>query len=242
MFIHNIDPVLLHLGPFSIRYYGLVYALGFLFVTHSLIKSLDKKPIIHLTKEKATDMMMWGIIWLVLGARMFHVITDLPFYLNNPLLIPAVWRGGMAFFGGFIGVSTYIYFFSKKNKISLFEIGDRLITPIPLILGLGRIANFINAEHVGYVTTLPWAVKFPGIEGFRHPVQIYEAITMFLLFFILMYLSKKKLKKGSLFLFFMLFYGIFRVSTEFFRIDMVKLSVFTDAHWLSIIFFIIGLS
>jgi len=240
MFVHNIDPVLLHIGPISIRYYGLVYAFGFLLVHYILIKSIKRHPIKNLPEDKASDMLAWGMVWLVVGARIFHVLTDLPLYLSNPMLIFAIWKGGMAFFGGSIGLTAYLYYFTRKNKIDLFEIAERIIVPIPLILGFGRIANFINAEHIGYITSVPWAVKFPGAEGFRHPTQIYEAITMFALFFILFLVPKKNTKRGTLVYLFLSIYGISRFFTEFFRINMVHLGFLTDAQWMSLLFIILG--
>ena len=251
MFVHNINPVLLQLGPFGIRYYGLVYALGFLIVTHIVVKEVEKGKLKQLNKESTIDLMMGIMLAIVIGARILHVFTAFNHYMNPFFIelklfsfsipIPsmlAVWNGGMAFFGGFIGVMLYGYFYCKNKKINFVELADIVIYPIPLVIGIGRIANFINAEHIGPITSLPWAVQFPGFEGFRHPTQLYEALTMFTLFFILHIIKNKKSKKiktGTLLPVFMFFYGIFRFHTEFFRINMLTFGILTDAQWLCIL-------
>ena len=249
MFVHNINPVLLQLGPFGIRYYGLVYAIGFLLGTHILVKEVEKGKFKRLNKDSAIDLAMGLMLAIVIGSRVLHVLTALnhylsPFFVDLTLFgftfpfpsMLAVWNGGMAFFGGFIGVVLYAIWYCKRNKINFLELADVVILPIPFILGIGRIANFINAEHFGSITNLPWAVQFPGIEGFRHPTQIYESITMFALFLILIFIKRRKenAKAGTLLFSFMFFYGIFRFCTEFFRVNMVSLGPLTDAQWLSL--------
>jgi len=218
MFVHNINPTLLNIGPFEIRYYGLVYVLGFLIVYYLLMKKRDE---LKLEKKDVENLVLYLILGVVIGSRLLEVLAWSPaHYLTNPLKIFAVWEGGMSVHGGIIGVLIAGYLFCKKKKISLAKLADFIVIPAVFVLALGRIANFINAELVGTITNLPWCVKFPGYEGCRHPVQLYGAAGRFLLFGYLIALKKyKKFKDGFLFWNFILFMGIGRFFCDFLRDD-----------------------
>jgi phosphatidylglycerol:prolipoprotein diacylglycerol transferase len=128
-----------------------------------------------------------------------------------------IWNGGLSFHGGFTGIIIWTYIFTKKKKLHFYDLSDILVIPTAFMLFLGRIANFINGELVGKITGLSWGVKFKGYEGFRHPTQIYEALKNLLIFFILLFLRNKNLKKGTLTWLFVLFYGILRFLIEFMK-------------------------
>ena len=184
MFYHNISPVLVEIGPFSIRYYGLIFALGLL-VSFLIIRHLAKKRQLPLSSKDFDELLLIGTVAVVVGARLGHVISSLGYYIDNPSQIVAVWNGGMAFHGGFVGLLIAGYLFAKRKKLAFYEIADIVVIPAALALAFGRIANFINGEFYGTPTSLPWGVKFQGVEGFRHPVQIYEAIKNFFIFVVL---------------------------------------------------------
>jgi len=244
MFIHNINPVLLRLGPFEIRYYGLIFVLGFV-MAYFILNYLAKKKKLSLNKDDIADFLLYIIIGTVLGARTLYVVVyNLPFYLSNPFEIIAVWHGGLSFHGGLIGAVIAGFYFCKRKKIDFYEIADISVIPLALGLALGRLGNFINGELYGRITNVPWAVKFPDAEGFRHPSQIYESLKNLLIFFTLWKLSDKKLPKGFIFWLFVVMYSALRFIVEFFRQPDEQLGFIgflTMGQVLSIVMFVIGI-
>jgi phosphatidylglycerol:prolipoprotein diacylglycerol transferase len=189
----------------------------------------------------------WLIIALVVGARLFEVIIWNPsYYLSNPLQIFAVWKGGMAFHGGLIGVVIAALLFCKKRKLSFYKVADVLVLPASLAMALVRVGNFINGELYGIVTTVPWCFKFPSAEGCRHPSQLYESLYNIVNFFILFGITKlknksKKYKDGFVFWSFIFFYGILRFVTEFWRYSDVRYLGLNLGQILSLIMIPVGL-
>ena len=219
MFYYNINPVLAQFGPFTIRYYGVIFAMGLLF-SFLAIRHLAKKRQLRLTSRDFDELLLISTVAVVVGARLGHVISSFGYYLNNPGQIAAVWNGGMAFHGGFIGLVIAGYFFAKRKKLAFYDLADITVIPAALALAFGRIANFINGEFYGITTGLPWGVKFGRLEGFRHPVQIYEAIKNFSIFVVLWQLQRlkgNKLPKGFLFWLFVFLYGSIRFVLEFLK-------------------------
>lgn len=222
MFYNNIDPVLFRLGSLEIRYYGIIYALCFV-IAYFMIYHLAKKGRLKLTKDDVADFVFYLLIGTVIGARVFYVVFyDPAYFISNPLMIPAVWHGGLSFHGGLVGAVIASLLFCKKKKISFYEIADIAVIPLALGLFLGRIANFINGELVGRITNVPWCVKFQNFEGCRHPSQIYEAAKNLFMFFVLwiaydLKTKGKKLPSGFLFWLFVVMYSVLRFFIEFFR-------------------------
>ncbi len=218
MFVHNIDPIFLRIGALEIRYYGLIFALSFLLVLWISISIAEKKKKKGIDKNTILDAALWTIIGVIIGARLVYVFVYNPmYYLKNLTEIFMIWRGGIAFHGGLLGGVVALWLFAKKRKLNFYDLVDIFIVPLPLALALGRIANFINAELVGRVTNVPWAVDFGDKVG-RHPSQLYESLKNFILLFIMLYTNRiKKLKRGFLFWLFVLLYGSFRFIIEFFR-------------------------
>lgn len=217
MFIHNIDPVLLSVGPFQIRYYGLFYVIGFL-AAYFMINHLAKRKELPLSKDDIADLIIYILLGTIFGARIFYILFyNLPFYLANPLEFLAVWHGGLSFHGGLIGASLAGFYFCRKKKISFYDLADIAVIPLALGLALGRIGNFINGELYGRITNLPWAVKFPDAEGFRHPSQLYASLKNLLIFFALWVIKDKKWPKGFMFWLFIVMYSALRFTVEFFR-------------------------
>ena len=213
MFVHNLDPVLLKFWIFEIRWYGLVYVLGFLLIYYILIKKRDK---FELSRDDVDKYIFNLVLGTVIGARLFHVLfSEFSFYLNNLIEIFKFWNGGMAFFGGLLGAVLVTYRFCKNKDINFLKLGDLLVIPIALILGLGRIANFINAELVGTVSNFSLCVEFDGVC--RHPYQLYSAFKRFLVFGVLILLNTKERKEGYIFWNFIFLLGIGRFLVDFFK-------------------------
>ncbi|NOZ80125.1 MAG: prolipoprotein diacylglyceryl transferase [DPANN group archaeon] len=221
MFVYNLDPVLLHLGPLEIRYYGLVYALGLLFAYGFLNHLVKKGRIANLTQELLDVLILYLAGGLILGGRLgyflFYARTRL---VNDPLALFRVWEGGMSFHGALLGLMLVLWLFTRKYDVKFYAIADVLVIPTALGLFFGRIANFINGELIGTPTTVSWCIQYKGVEGCRHPSQLYEAGKNLFIFFMLWYLyAKRRLKEGILFWTFVLAYGVLRFFVTFYRED-----------------------
>ena len=252
MFIHNINPVLVELGPLQVRYYGLFYALGFV-IAYFLIYHLAKRKSLNIIKDDVADLILYLVIGVVAGARIAYVLFyNLPFYLRNPFEIIAVWHGGLSFHGGLIGAVIVTFFFCRKKKIEFYDIADIVVIPVAFALALGRIGNFINAELYGRITDVSWCVDYSKNQyvsdaplGCRHPSQIYESIKNFFIFAVLWFIKDKKLPKGFMFWTFVALYGLLRTIMEFFRQPDEQLgfvfNYFTAGQLLSFPLFLIGL-
>ena len=241
MFIHNLNPVFLSIGPVEIRYYGLVYFLGFLltwlyFKKSSLGKSLFKK------EEHADDFLLYSLISSILTARIFYILFyNLNSYLSNPIEILKFWHGGMSIHGGILGGILGIYIFSRKFKYNFLKLTDLVTLPLALGLVFGRIANFINAELYGRITSVKWAVKFPNAEGYRHPSQLYESLKNLIIFSVLFFKSKKPFKTGELTSIFLILYSLLRFFVEYVREPELYFLGLTMGQFLSLSTLIIGI-
>jgi len=214
----NIDPTIFNLGPLQVRWYGLMYILGFA-ASYFLVKYQIRKKRIDLGIE-LNDIFLYIMLGLIIGARLgYTVFYNFPYYLDYPLKIFAIWEGGMSFHGGLIGAIFFGFIYLRLHKADFWSFADLIIVTAPIGLGLGRLGNFLNGELYGRVTNVPWAMVFPQGGGLpRHPSQIYEIILEgILLFLILWWLKDYKLKKGTLFCLFFILYSAFRFFIEFFR-------------------------
>lgn len=239
-----INPTLFHIGPLEIRYYGILFALAFIIGYFIAIKLAPKFKI---KKQTVEDYIPWAIILVVVGARLFEVLFyDPSYYFANPLKILTVWEGGLASHGAIIALILGTIYFCKKKKISFYNFSDLFVIPIALGAAFVRIGNFLNSELVGKITSVPWAVKFLGYEGLRHPVQLYQSFGYLAIFGILLYLVniKKKLK-GLIFWSFLFLDSLFRLITEFFKdlppsygFELIGLNL---AQWISIVIILISL-
>lgn len=240
MFYNNLDPILFSLGNLEIRYYGVIYALGFI-IGYLFLKYFSKTRKINLNKEQLDSFLLYLILGVVIGARVFYIIFYNPLhYLNNLLEIFYFWEGGLSFHGGLVGGCLIIYLFCRRNNIKFLDMADVLSIPLSLALALGRIGNFINGELYGRITSLPWGVKFKNVEGFRHPSQIYESLKNLIIFFTLFSLKNKKLKSGFIFGLFLVMYSTLRFMIEFVREPEIYLGFLTMGQLLSTPLFIIG--
>lgn len=224
MLVHPlIDPVLFSLGPIQIRWYGLMYVLGFfaswLLVRHQ-IRKYDLKPL----AKHFDNLYLVLLVSLVLGARLGYVLFYNPgYYLDHPGEILATWQGGMSFHGGLIALLLAGFLYCRKTGLPFLQTADVYIVTTPIGLGLGRIGNFINGELYGRESFVPWAMIFPqGGPLPRHPSQLYEALLEGLVLFTILWLLKNRSWRqgwppGSLLGVFLILYGLFRSFAELFR-------------------------
>lgn len=215
----QIDPIIFEIGPLAVRWYGMMYLLGFL-AAYFVIRYLVRFRGLPLNKDGVGDLLFYCVLGLIVGARLGYVVFyHFSYYLRNPLEAFALWEGGMSFHGGLIGVIMAVLLFCWKRRLPILFTGDILVTAAPIGLGLGRIGNFINAELYGRVTDSPLGMIFPGAGPYpRHPSQLYEAfLEGLVLFLILFALHRRKAAVGVPFFCFFLFYGAFRFTVEFFR-------------------------
>ena len=240
MFIHNINPTLLKIGFLEIRFYGIVYVLGFLLAYWFIYK---KREQLNIKKEQIDNLILALIIGLLVGARIFHFLFSEPLTLiRKPLEIFMLWHGGMSFFGALLGCFIAVYYYTKKLNLNWKKLADIIVIAATIALILGRIANFINAELVGTASNLPWCVIFPTIDKIcRHPYQLYASFSHVILLGVLLFVNKiKNLKNGIIFLTFLIIYSILRFITDFTRLDPRFLGL-TVWQYISIIVTGIGL-
>jgi phosphatidylglycerol:prolipoprotein diacylglycerol transferase len=223
MYIHNLDPIIINFGFLEIRWYSLAYIfgifLGFYYAKY-LIKKFWYKENINV--QVLDNFLIYLILGIILGGRLGYILFyNFNYYYQNPLEILFLWRGGMSFHGGVIGVLIASLIFAKKNNVKILVLTDIVVCTTPIGIFLGRIANFINGELYGKKTFSDYGVIFPKIDMEpRHPSQLYEAILEGLILFFLLNIIlkfKKKLFNGELSCYFLIFYSIFRIISELFR-------------------------
>jgi phosphatidylglycerol:prolipoprotein diacylglycerol transferase len=218
----NIDPNIIEIGPFKLRWYGFMYVLGFI-SCYFLIRAQRQARKLGLVGSQLQDLIFFLAIGLIVGARLGYVIfyqfTNYMYYLKHPLEIIAIWHGGMSFHGGLIGSVIAGIFFCRRKNFPVWQTADVVIVTAPVGLGLGRLGNFINGELFGRPSTLPWAMVFPGGGQVpRHPSQLYEAALEGVLLFIVLWLLKdRSFKPGTMVCLFLGGYGILRFVIEFYR-------------------------
>jgi phosphatidylglycerol:prolipoprotein diacylglycerol transferase len=248
MFIHNLNPNLFSIGPFTVKYYGLVYAIGFV-LSYLILQHFAKhNKIKNLTIGLVDKFTIYLILATIVGARLGEVLFyNLSYYFHNPLNIFALWQGGMSFHGALIGIVLVLYFFCKKYKLNFLEIADIISIPAAFTLFLGRIANFINAELIGKISNSWFCIDYSnyGVEGCRYPSQIYEALkNVFIGFFLIFqrsYLIKKKNKKhGFVFFTFITLYGLLRFLVTFYREDPAIFLGLGTGQLFSLAMFVLG--
>lgn len=246
----SINPIIISLGFLSINWYSLSYIAGILLGWILAIK-LVKHYKLNINTLDLENLVNWIIVGIIFGGRIGYIILYNPvFYFFHPIEMFKIYKGGMSFHGGVLGVSLALYFFSKRYKLAFFALTDIIASVCPIGLFLGRIANFINAELYGRVTNIAWGVIFPNTENqIRHASQLYEAFfegaILFLIIIVIItrYNGLKKLSfVTSIFL---VLYSIIRIILEFFREPDINIGFifqnFTMGQVLSIPMLILGL-
>jgi phosphatidylglycerol:prolipoprotein diacylglycerol transferase len=248
MFINNFDPVAFSIFSLEIRWYSLAYIFGIMFGwVYCKTKLISNKKI----SDLFDDLITYIIIGIILGGRLGYIIFyNLNYYLENFSEVFKVWNGGMSFHGGLGGVIVATIIFSKKNKIDSYIFLDLISLSAPIGLFFGRIANFINSELYGTITSVSWSVKFITIDNnFRHPSQLYEALFEGIVLFIILnlYFKKENFKKAGLISsLFLIYYSLFRFILEFYREPDTHIGYLaynlSIGQYISIIIFILGVS
>ena len=246
MFINNFDPVAFQILSFEIRWYSLAYILGiiigWILCKKIFIKNLD-------INQKFDDYITYLIIGIIIGGRLGYVLFyNLNYYINNIVDIFKIWQGGMSFHGGLLGILVASIFFAKKNNQDAFVYTDLVSLVAPIGIFFGRLANFINSELYGKVTEVSWAVTFVQVDNLsRHPSQLYEAIFEgIILFILLLYFRNKNFlaKPGLISGLFLIFYSVFRLCIEFFRVpdEQIGYLIFnlSMGQIISLVFIMIG--
>ena len=214
-----IDPVIIQIGRLQVRWYGLMYIIGFV-LAYIIFRRNAKTGRIDLTGDEIGDLLTYCIGGVVIGGRLgYCIIYDFLYYASNPLKLFALWEGGMSFHGGMMGVILAGWVFAKVKNRSFLSLADMGALAAPIGLFFGRIGNFINGELYGRIAPVSWGVVFPGGGKLpRHPSQLYEAFFEGLvLFIILQILNYRKVPRGIILGTFLLGYGFFRFFIEFFR-------------------------
>lgn len=215
-FVHNINPVIMKVCGIELYYYGLAYAIGFAGIFGWLAWRRDA---LGWNRRNVYDFSILFSTCVLLCGRLFSVLVyHRSYYWQHPLQLFAYWKGGMATHGVLLGAVLAIFIYSRWQCISFRQLADEIVIPAAFLLALGRVGNFMNGQICGTVTNVWWAVKFPGLDGFRHPVTLYEAIKNLMIIPILLIVSRRaKAKRGLMAAHFIFWYGFLRLFTDIFR-------------------------
>ena len=237
------------LGFLEIKWYSIFILFAICVASTIIFLEAFKKKI---NKETMLDIIFYGLIVGILGARIYYVLFNLDYYLSDPIEIISMWHGGLAIHGGLIATLIFLYFYTKKNKMNLLLLLDIIVVGVIMAQAIGRWGNFFNGEAFGRVVTktflenmhLPkFIIKGMYIDGnYREPTFLYESVFNIIGFIILLLLRKtKKLHTGTLTGIYMIWYGIVRLIIETFRSDSLMISSIKVAQLISIIGITIGI-
>lgn len=246
----NIDPVAFTLGPLDVHWYGLMYLCAFLLFLFLGRRHAARRPDLGWQPQQIDDLLFYGVLGVIIGGRLGEVLFFQPeFFFSHPAQIFAIWKGGMSFHGGLIGVLIALAYYGRKSGRGFWNVADFVAPLVPTGLACGRIGNFINGELWGRPASpeLPWAMVFPRADlAARHPSQIYQALGEgLLLFCLLWWFSGKPRPSKAVSALFLLGYGTLRFAAEFFRdptpgiFGTLSLGLST-AQWLCVPMIVIG--
>ena len=250
--VHDLDPVALHLGFLDIRWYSLAYLAGIILGYFYLLR-LIKQPGAPMARRHADDFVFYVTLGIILGGRIGYVLFyNLGEYLKDPLGILRLWDGGMSFHGGLIGSTLAAWYLAWRNKLSFLRVGDYACVCAPFGIFLVRVANFVNGELWGRPSEAPWAIIFPtGGPVARHPSQLYEAalegVLLFAVLWALFWFTRARYKPGLLAGVFIAGYALSRILLELVRepdLQLAWLKAQTGlsmGQWLSVPMFLLGL-
>ena len=220
MLVHpNIDPIAFSIGPLAVRWYGLMYLVGFAAAWWLGVRRIgqDRSPI---SRKQFDDLIFFAVLGVIIGGRLGYVLFYKPgHYAANPLEIFAIWQGGMSFHGGMLGVMVALWIYTHRQGIDFLRLTDFIAPLCPLGIAAGRLGNFINGELYGRVSDLPWGMVFRHAgDAPRHPSQLYQfALEGLALFALLWWFSSKPRPRGQVSALFLVGYGVLRFIAEFGR-------------------------
>lgn len=223
MLIHpQFDPIAISIGPLAVRWYGLMYLVAFVLVIVLGRLHARRRPELGWNAQQIDDLLLYGMIGVVVGGRLGEVLFFQPgYYFEHPLEIFAVWKGGMSFHGGFLGVLVAMWLYGRRVRKGFWQVTDFIAPLVPTGLAAGRLGNFINGELWGRPADLdlPWAMVYPWVDALpRHPSQLYQIAGEGLLLFVILWIysaQPRPLKAVSAV--FLIGYGVLRFAAEFFR-------------------------
>lgn len=219
-YVHNLDPIIFDLGALQIRWYGLMYVVGFV-IGGLLLTKLTKDRFFKVDSTKIDSLITTMIVCMFIGARFFYVfIYNWEYYADHMAELLMVWKGGLSFHGALVGLCVGGYIFARQNKITWFEVMDSVALAGAQGLFFGRMGNFINGELFGRPTDSWVGIIFPNGGGLypRHPSQLYEAILEGVILSIILWVMKSRVKVyGMISAMFISGYGVFRFIVEFYR-------------------------
>lgn len=241
----DVGPELLSIGPFSVRWYGLLFAMAFIvgFKIMQWMYKRENKP-----ESDVEQLTIYMIVGTVIGARLGHCLFYNPeYYFANPLEILMVWKGGLASHGASIGILISLYVYTKKKKVSFLWQMDRVVVATALGGSFIRLGNLFNSEIIGKAADVPWAFIFTKVDNVpRHPTQLYESLGYLVIFLILFFIYKNKYKvlnDGFIFGLFLFLLFTFRIIVEFFKENQTGFEegmAFNMGQLLSVPFVILG--
>jgi len=250
----NIDPVAFHIGRLDIRWYGLSYLFGAILV-YLQLQSARSRERTGLTVDQAQELVVYAMIGVILGGRLLFLIADvltpvsrgghdLSYYLQNPIEIIAIWHGGMAFHGGFVGALIGIWIFVRRTGTSFYRVCDEVALWMPVAIAATRCVNFINNELPGRLTDSPLGIAFPypNNDGYRYPSVLFEAFGMLAVAVPTVWLLHgwSRRRDGLVFWGFIAAYGLVRTVVEFFREPGIVFLGLTAAQYLTLAMLAIG--
>ncbi len=250
MLVHpQFDPVAVHLGPLAVRWYGLMYLVGFALIWAVGRRAIKTRPHSVWTAQDLDDALFYGILGTIVGGRLGDVLFyKFGEYLGEPWRILFLWEGGMSFHGGLLGVIIAMGWYARSRRQHWLAITDFIAPLVPLALGAGRLGNFINAELWGRAASVPWAMIFPHVDRVpRHPSQLYEfGLEGVALFVALWWYSAKPRRRGTVSAWFLIGYGVFRFAVEFTRepdnfLGLLALNL-SLGQWLSAPMIVVGVA
>ncbi len=240
------DPIALQLGPIAIRWYALAYIAGIVAGWRIALRVVARPPIVC-DRLAIDDLVAWITVGVIVGGRLGNVLFYTPgYYLAHPLEIVMVWKGGMAFHGGVIGVIAAFWIFARRRGIALLPLGDVVALVTPIGLFLGRLANFVNGELWGRPSDVAWAMIFPADPTRlpRHPSQLYEAAlegpALFALLVWLAFATDARRRPGTVGGAFLAGYGVARSVCELFREPDGVLLGISAGQWYSLPMIVAG--
>jgi phosphatidylglycerol---prolipoprotein diacylglyceryl transferase len=214
-FVHRIDPILGSIAGVHLWWYGLSYTLGFLQIHLFLFRRRER---LALTRRDVTTLSLCVALGVLLGGRSVEVLFDeWPFYREHLSLVPAYWLGGLATHGLLIGAAVGSSLYAYVTRKRFLELVDELVIPGSLLMGLGRIGNFIDGQIVGAITDVWWGVQFPDTVGVRHPVVLYDGAKNLMLIPYLLHVRRTNATPGATAARFVFWYAFLRVFIDLFR-------------------------
>jgi phosphatidylglycerol:prolipoprotein diacylglycerol transferase len=240
-----VRPVLVQLGPLTIRYYGLMYVIAFV-VGFILLAREARRRGLALSTEDLLDLVLWTIPSAIIGARLYYVAFRWGVYGRNPMDILKIWEGGLAIHGGVLAGALAVYLFSRRRKVSFWSLSDALVPSLVLGQAIGRIGNLMNGDAYGIPTTLPWGIRFPAespagmaFPGLAtHPSMLYEMVLNLMIFGYLWAIRKRGHKEGFSTSMYFILYAIARSIVSITRGDSLWIGPIRAAHVISAVFVI----